>query len=84
VAGSNKRTYEKLEEISKCQTNMRVTLAENTTLLGEHMRRTELAEKRIDKVEVNLEKKADRSYITWALGAVTALISIAVLLGRIL
>lgn len=78
------KTYEKLEEISKCQANMRVTLAKNTVILGEHVRRTEVAEKRIDNMEINLDKKADRSYITWALGIVTALISITVLLGRLI
>jgi hypothetical protein len=80
--------HEKLDKLLDAQQEMAVGLAKYNVLLDEHIKRTEALEDRTSHLEsyiqdhilamrIDLEKKVDRGYITWALGVVTALLVIA-------
>jgi hypothetical protein len=74
----------KLDEMSAALVQIKIDLAEYNALLSEHMRRTEAAEMRISRAEDRIDLKADRSYITWAIGISSTLIGGLVLLSNLL
>jgi len=86
---------EKLDKIQDTQTTMQVQLGEYNVILKDHMKRTEMSEHRIENIEktshstmmsmhTKIDKKADRSYITWALGVSTTLVALAVALSKMI
>ena len=65
------RIHQDLSDIKVSMERIRVTLEHNTANLVEHMRRTELAETRLDKLEnVN-------SFGRWAIISIISIISVA-------
>lgn len=64
---------QKLDRIQEDITHIKVTLARNTTSLEEHMRRTEILEKKIEPLEKNMYR---------ILGAVALLAVMAEILFR--
>ena len=65
------RVHQDLSDIKVSMERIRVTLEHNTANLGEHMRRTEIGEHRLEKLEnVN-------SFGRWAIVSLIGIISVA-------
>jgi hypothetical protein len=68
------RINDKLDDISVKVARIEVTLERNTDDLSEHMRRTELLEKKATKVEA----------IMWTLGAIYTIINLGLAIWKVI
>jgi len=89
-----KEKQEPIHDISQHISEIKSTLAENTNSLKEHMRRTEMAEVRIEKLEnhhenmvdiinkSNLEIKEHLSFLKGAVKTISVVVAFIALLSR--
>ena len=74
---------DKLDDVETAQSTMNETLAVNTTLLGEHIRRTNDLEDRVDPIEDHVKgAQTLMSATKWGLGVLVSLAGLAFTISR--
>lgn len=78
-----KHIYQELKELRETAQQIEIILAKNTQSLSEHMRRTEILEKKMDSVDSDILKlRGFASYGGWLLGICATILTVLSKLGK--